>query len=74
MPHCKVPFAPILETGLRQYAMFNDLREYAWVLDPFRFESAEALIAALPEKIVAPAEAEHERLRKRREEIAAGPG
>jgi hypothetical protein len=72
VPHCKVPFAPVLEAGLRQYAMFKDLREYEWVLPPFRFESVEALTAALPEKVVAPAEAEHERLRKRRAEIAAG--
>jgi uncharacterized protein YjbI with pentapeptide repeats len=71
VPHYKVPFAPILEAGANRYAMFSDLREYDWVLAPFRFASVDELIAALPEKVVDPAEAEHERLRKRRAEIAA---
>jgi hypothetical protein len=72
VPHCKVPFAPILEKDKQEYSMFKDLLEYDWVLRPVRFDSVEALTAALAETVVKPAEAERTRLQKRRAAIAAG--
>jgi hypothetical protein len=71
VPHCKVPFATILEDGARQYSLFTDLLDYNWVLAPVRFASVETLTAELKEKIVNPAEAVRERLLQRRAENAA---
>ncbi len=71
VPHFKVPFATILEAGVRQYAMFTDLLENDWVLAPVRFDSVEALTGALAETVVAPAEAVRTRLLARRAAIAA---
>jgi uncharacterized protein YjbI with pentapeptide repeats len=55
--HTKRPFVPILETGYKQYSLFTDLLENQNVFEPVEFESQEQLLALLPERIVAPAEA-----------------
>ena len=57
VPHLKIPFVPILEKGRRPYAMFVDLLEYPWVINPIvEFDSTSALIQELQDKIVSPAE------------------
>src|SRR5262249_27447441 len=57
VPHLKIPFVPILEEGKRPYAMFADLLEYPWVLNPIvEFDSIPQLIQKLPDEIVSPAE------------------
>lgn len=60
VPHFKIPFIPIIETGIRAYSMFLDILEYPWVLKPpIEFSSKEELIEIISSKIVAPAENMH---------------
>jgi hypothetical protein len=59
-PDLAVPVQPLLE-GLSQwlsqpYAMFMDYWKYEWVLPVYRYEGFEPLLAALAEKVIAPAE------------------
>jgi hypothetical protein len=69
VPHFKIPFVPILESGRRKYAMFADLLEYPWVLEPVvEFESVKELLEQIPEGIVRPAE---ERIAIRQKRLAA---
>jgi hypothetical protein len=57
VPHFKIPFIPIMETGRNAYSMSLDILEYPWVLNPpLEFSSKEALIELIPSKVVAPAE------------------
>jgi len=61
VPHFKIPFIPIIEEGRPVYAMFADLLEYPWVLRPeLRFANTDELLALLPTRVIAPAEAMHE--------------
>ena len=61
VPHFKIPFIPIVEEGRPVYAMFADLLEYPWVLRPeLRFANTDELLAMLPTRVIAPAEAMHE--------------
>jgi uncharacterized protein YjbI with pentapeptide repeats len=70
VPHYKVPFIPILETGSQAYAMFNDIAEYDWVHRPvLRFDGIEDLLRQLPGAIIAPAETMHAELRRRRRSL-----
>lgn len=56
-PHLKIPLVPILEKGRQPYAMFVDLLEYDWVLNPIiEFESVSTLVKGLKDRIVNPAE------------------
>ena len=58
VPHYKIPFVPILETGRRPWAMFTDILEYDWVLKPIvEFEDSASLQQMLDDRIVRPAEA-----------------
>jgi hypothetical protein len=36
--------------------MFEHFKRYPWVLEMYQYESLEEIIAALPEKIIVPAE------------------
>jgi hypothetical protein len=57
VPHLKIPFIPIIEKGRHPYSMFVDLLEYEWVLRPIlEFDSSGDLLAALPDKVITPAE------------------
>ncbi len=61
VPHFKIPFVPILETGRKQFAMAVDLLEYPWVIrPPVTFASTEELLSLVPSKIIAPAEEKHQ--------------
>lgn len=59
VPHYKIPFVPILESGQKDWAMAIDLFEYDHFIGPppVSFATKEELVALLPEKVVAPAEA-----------------
>jgi uncharacterized protein YjbI with pentapeptide repeats len=60
-----VPVQPILLEGQQEYAMFMDLkRRHHWVLEPYQYSSSEQLIAQLEERVIAPAEAKAEELKK----------
>ena len=70
VPHLAVPVQPVLE-GDRPYAMFKDYWKYEWVLPPYRYEGLEPLLAALADKVIAPAEAKVKALEERRRTIEA---
>ncbi len=58
VPSTVVPVQTIVLEGQREYAMFRDLKtRYHWVLEPYRYESPELLLAQLNEKVIAAAEA-----------------
>lgn len=58
-----VPVQPVIHKSQKPWAMFGSLRRYPWVLEPYRYASGPALIAALDEHVIAPAEQAVERLR-----------
>jgi hypothetical protein len=56
IPHTKVPVQAVILEGKREFAMFDDLLEYPWVLPVYRYQTAETLLANLNERVIAPAE------------------
>jgi uncharacterized protein YjbI with pentapeptide repeats len=71
VPHLAVPVQPLLEGRSRPYAMFKDYWKYEWVLPVYRYEGLEALLTAVAEKVIAPAEAKVKALEERRRMIEA---
>jgi Pentapeptide repeats (8 copies) len=69
VPSLAVPVQPLLEGMARPYAMFKDYWKYDWVLPPYRYEGLELLLAALAEKVIAPAEAKVKFLGEKRRAI-----
>lgn len=64
----EVPTAirPLVWEGYREFNMFADLqRNYEWVLETFRYEGLEHLLATFDEEVVEPAEAMAKVLRAR---------
>ena len=59
----KVPVQPVILLGETAYTMFDDLRAYPWVLQPYHYETPEQLIADLGERVIGPAEAKVRELR-----------
>lgn len=53
---------PIIHASQDPWVMFGDLRRYPWVLEPYRYESVESLVAALEAHVVGPAEAKAQEL------------
>ena len=51
-----VPVQPVLARSDSEYAMFEHLRRYPWVLPIVHYESQELLIANLEELVIQPAE------------------
>jgi hypothetical protein len=66
VPHLAVPVQPLLEGASRPYAMFKDYWKYDWVLPVYWYEGLEQLLAALAEKVIAPAEEKAKNLGERR--------
>jgi uncharacterized protein YjbI with pentapeptide repeats len=62
-----LPSVPVMPLTLRSdkgYALFDHIRRYSWVLEPYEYENQLELIASLDEKVIAPAEAKVTELRK----------
>ncbi|HKM84138.1 MAG TPA: pentapeptide repeat-containing protein [Candidatus Acidoferrum sp.] len=51
-----VPVQPLLESSDREYGMFEHFKKYPWVLNIYRYERAEMLIANLTEHVLKPLE------------------
>jgi hypothetical protein len=51
-----VPVLPVIHDSDDPWAMFAGLRRYPWVLDPYRYNSEDALIAAIPYYVIARAD------------------
>jgi hypothetical protein len=69
VPDIMIPFQPIIEEGEGPFAMMSDLLfRYHWVLAPIYYSTLDALVMALDEKIIRPAEAKFHQLASRRVE------
>lgn len=60
-----VPVQPILLSSQTEYAMFDDLAVYQWVLPILKYDQVDDLLRFLPEKVIAPAEQKASELAKR---------
>jgi uncharacterized protein YjbI with pentapeptide repeats len=57
VPTTPIPVQPILLTGCREFAMFQDLpRKYHWVLPTHHYDTPRQLIADLEARVIRPAE------------------
>lgn len=66
VPHLSVPIVPLFNrqhSEDREYGMFGDLRKYPWVLELEHYSDVGQLLAALPERVIARAEAKIDELR-----------
>jgi Pentapeptide repeats (8 copies) len=74
VPELMVPFRPIIEEGEKPFAMLEDLwiQYREWVFEPLYYSSPEALVAALDEKIIKPAEIRFAELLARKAERMKG--
>lgn len=52
-----VPVQPLLLASQREYGMFEHFKRYPWMLPVFEYDDQDGLLAALNEKVIAPAEA-----------------
>jgi len=60
-----VPVKPIIEKGSKPWGMFGHIRKYPWVLDVHEYKNLEDLISSLKKKVIIPAEAKIEEIRKK---------
>ena len=66
IPHLAVPVQPLLlEGSTGEYAMFQDLSKYQWVLPIHEYKDLNYLLDSLGEKVIAPAEVKAQELEKR---------
>jgi hypothetical protein len=70
VPTLAVPIQPVLEGAARPYSMSPDYWKYHWVLKVYRYENLEGLIAALGDKVIAPAEVRVQELEATRKAIS----
>jgi hypothetical protein len=66
IPSVRVPAQPVLLEGSLLYSMFKDFEDYPWVLPVHQYKEPEHLLAALAEKVIAPAEGKAQALAERR--------
>ena len=52
-----VPVQPLLQNGFKPWGMYDHIKRYSWVLPLVPYKNREALLAALPLEVIAPAEA-----------------
>jgi hypothetical protein len=74
VPEIMVPFQPIIEEGETPFAMLQDLwiKHRDWVFEPLHYSSLDALVAALDEKIIKPAQVRFATLLARKAEKMKG--
>jgi hypothetical protein len=58
-----VPVQPLILTTQEEPGMFDFFRLYPWMLDPHRYDGSSGLLAALTDRVIAPAEAKLRELR-----------
>ena len=58
-----VPVQPLILTTQEEPGMFDFFRLYSWMLEPHRYTDSSRLLAALTDRVVAPAEAKLRDLR-----------
>jgi uncharacterized protein YjbI with pentapeptide repeats len=63
-----VPVQPVL-TSDYEYALFEGLKRYPWVLPTYQYENQEALLASIAENVIKPAEDKANELKRGLEKI-----
>ena len=61
-----LPVQPILLASQYEYGMFRDFSDYPWVLEPYRYDSRDHLLASLDNNVIAPAVAKADEIERRR--------
>jgi len=61
-----VVFLPILQTDMKEYAMYEHFRRYEWVLPIFYYDNKEHLVSSIENNIINPAITKSDELLKRR--------
>lgn len=51
-----VPVQTIISSSENEYGLFDHIRRYPWVLEPYRYDNLEMLMASLTEKVILPPE------------------
>jgi hypothetical protein len=74
VPEIMIPFLPIIEEGEKPFAMLQDLwiKHRDWVFEPLHYSSLDALVGALDNEIIGPAEARFDKLVVRKAETMKG--
>jgi uncharacterized protein YjbI with pentapeptide repeats len=74
VPEIMVPFLPIIEEGEKPFAMLQDLwiKHRDWVFEPLYYSSLDALVGALDNEIIRPAEDRFDQLVVRKAETMKG--
>ncbi len=68
VPHNpSLPVQPIIHCSQDPYAMFGDLLDYDWVLEPHEYEALDDLLAEITGSLIEPALAEAKRIQNRRQ-------
>lgn len=57
-----VAVQPVLKIGSSEYALFERFKRYPWVLPVYQYEDMQSLLAALPERVIGPAQAKADQL------------
>jgi uncharacterized protein YjbI with pentapeptide repeats len=57
-----VPVQPLIATSDYEYALFEHIRRYPWVLDTYQYDSPESLLVSLKERVIDPAESKAKEL------------
>jgi uncharacterized protein YjbI with pentapeptide repeats len=74
VPHLSsVPIQPLIQEGDPGYALCEPWKQYPWVLDTYRYQNQESLLATIGAWVIAPAESKVEELRNTRQ-LAYQPG
>lgn len=60
-----VPVQPLIMSSQREFEIFKPFERYSWVLPIHKYEQADDLLGAFSEKVIQPAEAKANELRKR---------
>jgi hypothetical protein len=55
-PNPSVPVQPLILATQDEPGMFDYFREYRWMLEPYRYPDSTRLLAALTDRVIAPAE------------------
>jgi len=59
-----VPIQPLLHISATEYGMFEHFRRYPWVLEVFHYDNLDDVVNSLRAKIIDPAEAKAQELRR----------
>jgi uncharacterized protein YjbI with pentapeptide repeats len=66
-----VPVQPLILASQTEYVTFEDLQPYPWLLKTYRYKSLTQVINSLSKRVLAPAEAKVEKLKKAKERAEA---